>query len=145
MSTQARDTQFTFDPKLYRDWIAAKDDPKQYRHFGGLSGREAAIEIDELFADAREAGAIRPPAKNPGLKVDARMSRADVLILVSDTARDHPSVVSHPIEVREVVDRHGGGADEAIEVVRFLINQANALLEKANACLLPGSDPPDQE
>jgi hypothetical protein len=141
---QTSDTRFSFDPNLYRDWIEAKGDPEDYRRFGGLSERDAAVEIDGLFADAREAGAVTAPAKTPALEVDARASRASVLILVSDKASDHPSVVSHPIEVREVVDRDGGGADEAIEIVRFLVDHANALLEEASACLLRGSEAPDQ-
>jgi hypothetical protein len=62
-------------------------------------------------------------------------------MLLSDRASDHPSVASHPIEVREVIDRDGGGADEALEIVSFLVDQANALLKEASACLLRASEP----
>jgi hypothetical protein len=137
MSTETGQKGFTFDDGAYRVWIAEHHDPDDYRDLDGLGDRDAAREIDELFADARDAGSVKPPAENPNLEIDVRASRSCILVLVRDcTNLEYPQLGSLPVEVKELIDPDEGCADNAVATVRCLVERASELLaehEKAAA------------
>lgn len=139
MSTEANQTEFTFDEATYRTWIAEHHDPDYYRDFDGLDDREATTEIDELFADARDAGSVKSPAENPNLEIDVRQSRSAILVLVRDS--DNPKyaqIASLPIEVKELIDPSEGCTDNAVGTVQCLVERANALLAEHETAVTAG-------
>ncbi len=118
--------QFGFDADRFAAWIARTSDPAHYRPCRG-GEREIAQVIDELFADAQEAGAISPPADVPYLEIDVRQSRSCVLVMVGGKP-DRPQLATKPIEVRHLARTDGRGTRHACEIVACLITRANELL-----------------
>jgi hypothetical protein len=118
--------RFAFDAERFAAWVARTSDPAHYRPCRGEE-REVAQVIDELFADAQEAGAITPPAQLPYLEIDVRQSRGCVLVLVGGKP-GWPALASRPLEVSELARGDGRGTRHAREIVACLIAHANELL-----------------
>jgi hypothetical protein len=106
--------------------VGERHDSNSYGRVRGDERRVAAM-IDAVFADAIEAGAVIAPAHRAALMLDARASRACVLVTLAADAHT-PLLASRPMEAKELVARNGRGVEHAGEAVRLLIAAANTLL-----------------
>jgi hypothetical protein len=123
----AEDNQFTLDSSRYAAWIGDHHDPEFYREVNAHDEHATATVIDEMFADALDAGAIAAPVCAPQLRIDVRASRSSVLVMIAGDYA-YPLLSTRPIEIKELVEPRGGAA-HAIETVRILVEHANELIE----------------
>jgi hypothetical protein len=124
----ADDSHFTLDSSCYTAWIGDHHDAEFYREVNADDEHATATAIDEMFADALDAGAIAAPVRAPQLRIDVRASRSSVLVMIAGDYA-YPLLSTRPIETKELVEVRGGGGAHAIETVRILVEHANELIE----------------